>query len=231
MDDFICFSTSFEKYKVSLQLPDDVDLRAYEFRKEVFCDELGWSIPVCYKYDIDRHDDNVVHFTVSYENNIIAFLRLHPYNTDWMTNTLFRKIAPNNIDHEKTSASCEVSRLAISTRHRKDRINGTIPLVELLYSALYAFCKLNKIRYVYMTVSTTVFRALRLRGLPCHQLGDTHIMEDGLPTVAARLDWTLFDEECAIRNPSRTARFHSFLHIARNNAFISSRPSQLVSGL
>jgi N-acyl-L-homoserine lactone synthetase len=189
----------------------------YQLRADVFCDELGWVRPQQDATEYDEFDEAVINISVYSQSTPIACLRLHPYWSGWMINTIFKDLLPSELDNLKTPETCEVSRLALKKEFRRHRFADGSEPVEALYRGLFSFCMLNHIRYVYMIVSKQVFRALRYRGLPCQQIGTPKKMDDGVVALAAKLDWVDFMQTNQQTNPERFTRFFDALHRASDS--------------
>lgn len=164
--DATSFSLERDGYQLIATLEGETLSQAYRLRRDVFCHELGWVGDPQQKTESDRFDSGVFHLGVRTQDALAAYLRIHPFWSQWMIDSVFLQVVPPGaILH--LPGMCEVSRLAVAQEHRRCRFADGRTAASLLYQLLFAFCRLNGFQTIYMVVTERTLRSLRFQGLPC----------------------------------------------------------------
>jgi N-acyl-L-homoserine lactone synthetase len=178
----------------------------FGLRAEVFCRELAWVGSPDDKTEIDDFDYTCTHIGGFVNDNAVGYLRVHPYKSSWMLNTIFADVLLDSTPVPQHSNACEVSRLLIKNDYRGSKCVEDKTLLTHLLSDLYIHCKSNKIRYVYMVVTPVTLAVLARHGLKATPLCDSKVMADGCKALAAVLDWESVTRIGPARKIARGAR-------------------------
>jgi N-acyl-L-homoserine lactone synthetase len=141
--------------------------------------------------DHDEFDEQAAHIVVlDRAGQVLGAVRLSHCRIPWMLDTVFADIAPEQ-RVSKHWDTMEASRLVVAKEARSGavRLSNGRGISELICKGVYNYCQLHGVRYLYMVTTTSVHRHLRQVGVSSVALGDPKIMADGVPTLAARLDW------------------------------------------
>lgn len=165
---------------------------AYSLRAQVFSGELAWVQPSTNGLEMDDFDKTSVHFGIFCPHGqIVATARITPAGQPWMLDSCFRGLWPNDLPQYRHAHACEISRLALTPALRSRPIHRSVLLVDLMYKALFHFCRLHAIQHGYAAITPPMLRHMRQRGLVCHQLTPFKRMQDGVYAGVALVDWEL----------------------------------------
>ena len=196
--------------------PTQDELRAiFRLRAQVFCEELKWVGPM--PLETDEYDNCASYIAINKTKHLMGTLRILDHTENWMLEKQFRGLAPDDLVAAKTQDSCEVTRLAVSKACRNIKFEKNASIADALYQGLFVYCISNNIRYVYMVVSTTILRVLRMSGLPCEPISKPQQMEDGVIAVSAKLDWNKFIEVNSLNHSTRLRAYFDALNKAQFN--------------
>lgn len=165
---------------------------AYSLRAQVFGAELAWVRPSANGLEMDEFDKSSVHFGIFCPHGqIVATARVTPAGRPWMLDSCFRSLWSNDLPQYQNAHACEISRFALSPTLRSRPIHRGVLLVDLMYKALFHFCRLHAIQHGYVVVTPSMLRHMRRRGLVCQQLTPFKRMQDGVYAGVALVDWEL----------------------------------------
>lgn len=186
----LCLET--DEYRLTWPLTGKGLEQAFRLRGQVFCKELKWVGTACQDIEIDRFDSKVFHLGVeTLSGKLISYLRVHPFWSEWMLDTVFRSVLPAGTA-TRLQGTCEVSRLAVDRAYRKHSFKDGQTAASLLYQLLFVFCRLNGIDTVCMIISERIYRALRLQGLPCRLKAQNVSGANPDAPIYATLSWSKF---------------------------------------
>jgi acyl homoserine lactone synthase len=180
------------------QIVDESEKKAaYRLRHSIFCRELKWVLDSTNGMESDEYDEDAVFFGVYDEHrNLVSFLRLILSNRQFMMEKVFLFLVKPSHRIRKEADTAEISRLCVASHFRtsnKDGNFGVHKISLLLFKAVYQWCKLKGIRYLYAVTELKVYRLYCLKGFPYRMIGHPEKMPDGVTVVAVRLDWDEFE--------------------------------------
>jgi N-acyl-L-homoserine lactone synthetase len=184
--------------------------QAYRLRHEVFSGELGWVPKASDGREVDSYDEHAEHFGVYRNHELLSYLRLVMPSYRFMLEKEFSCLVSSDHEIIKTSDTCEVSRLCVSSGERGTRIDSPIGMVGvsmLLYRSVYQWCVRFGVRHLYLVVEHRVYRLLSMLGFPCSLVGKPTRMPDGVVAVAAIMDWREFEEINRRKRPELVSWF------------------------
>ena len=178
------------EYKIKFPLKNNQLINSYKLREQVFCKELNWAQSTKELLEIDEFDKNSQHLGVTDKHdNLLGTLRFTPSQHEWLMEKYFEDLLPLDFRYLKNRNSAEVTRMAIDSDSRAICVIDGRSIADLLYKGIYDYCKLNKLTRVYIVVSTSVLRHLKIRRMPVKSIGKSKVMPDGVKAVAAVIDW------------------------------------------
>jgi len=178
-------------YNIKFPLLKKYLLDSYRLRAKVFCQELKWVGKSNTRVEIDEFDRVSEHLgIINPVGNIVGTIRFTSNDNAWMMEKYFPELLPENFDRMKGKHSVEVSRMAVSQSARVIHNTDGRGIAELLYKGIFNYCESRSISYIYIVVSTTVLRHLKMHRMPAQTIGPKVIMPDGVEAVAAVIDWT-----------------------------------------
>jgi N-acyl amino acid synthase of PEP-CTERM/exosortase system len=186
-----------EGFVIKQVLTEDEKLQAYRLRHSIFCGELKWVLQSTNGMESDEYDDSAVFFGVFDANGkLVSFLRLILPNRQFMMERVFLSLVHPTHSIRKEADTAEISRLCVAPEVRNSHGEGNFDVHKislLLFKAVYQWCKLNGIRYLYAVTELKVYRLYRLKGFPYRMIGSPTKMPDGVTVVAVMMDWAEFE--------------------------------------
>ena len=137
---------------------------AFRLRAAVFCRELQWVGGREQYKETDVFDGSAIHLGITIEGRTQAYLRIHPTNRLWMSDTVFAHAVPPDCKLHG-AGSCEVSRLAVAKPFRRS-FRGDTDLSADILQLMLLTCRLYNFQTIYAIVSFSVFKWLQRKGLP-----------------------------------------------------------------
>jgi len=144
----------------------------HEFRREVFVERLGWSLPLLEGHERDQYDreDTVYFMAVDAAESVTACARLLPTTGAYMLPDLFPQLLGS------TAAPChptiwELSRFAANVRTTREGrvLSLSRPTLELLNSVLL-FARMRGIDHIVLVTSIAIERLLLRSSFDVHRL-------------------------------------------------------------
>ncbi|MDH5325266.1 MAG: GNAT family N-acetyltransferase [Gammaproteobacteria bacterium] len=191
----------------------------FRLRARVFFEELNWVPPT--KRERDSYDQFAAYVAAYEKDYLLGTLRIIGPDQPWMLQNEFSMLLPEAATKLKQNNCCEVTRLAVDKIHRASRFTDGWSIADVLYQGLFSCCMLNNYRYVYMVVSVSVLRALRLSGLPCERIAAPQRMADGVWAVAACLDWQTFMVQVSQKSPRMLNAYMDMFKQLRTDSEVS----------
>lgn len=197
---------------------------AYSLRAQVFGDELAWAKPSTNGLEMDEFDKTSVHFGIFCpQGQIVATARVTPAGQPWMLDSCFLSLRPSELPQYQYAHACEISRLALSPTLRSRPIHPGVLVVDLMYKALFHFCRLHAIQHGYVVITPPMLRHMRQRGLVCRQITPFKRMQDGVYAGVALVDWEILAQR------SRQGRGLLLQRSITNDSIIAPRTGQFPS--
>lgn len=137
---------------------------AFRLRAEVFCRELRWVGHGKQQKENDIFDSDAIHLGIKTNQKIQAYLRVHPTDTSWMCDSIFKNAVPLSC-HLHQPGSCEVSRLAVAKPFRSGSQENS-DLSTRILQLMFLACRIYSFETIYAIVSFRVFLILQKKGLP-----------------------------------------------------------------
>lgn len=182
--------------------------QAYRLRYDIFCRELGWVSARDDGREIDAYDNHSISLGVfTEEEGLIGFVRLiYSYMPMMIEKEFLQLVSPlHNIRKEKDTV--EVTRLAVKQPVRKGS-KGKAAMA--LYKGIYLWSVMNGVRYLYLVVEKKSFRGFKIMGFPCRRIGPVRVLEGGVESLAAIMDWREFEDNSARSSPFLQFNYFQF---------------------
>ena len=187
--------------------------QAYRLRYEVFCRELGWVSAKDDGREIDAYDNHSIFLGVfTAEEELIGFVRLIYSDMPMMIEREFLELVSPLHRIRKEKDTVEVTRLAIRQSMRKQSKRKA---AMALYKGIYLWSIMNGVRYLYLVVERKKFRLFKIIGFPCQRIGPIKVLQGGVESLAAIMDWREFEEDlapCSSFLQFNYSQFHSLCH-------------------
>lgn len=170
--------------------------QAYRLRYDIFCRELKWVNARNDGREIDAYDNHSISLGVfTGEEELIGFVRLIYSDMPMMIEREFLELVSPFHHIRKERDTVEVTRLAIKQSMRKQSKRKT---AMALYKGIYLWSIMNGVRYLYLVVERKKFRMFKIIGFPCRRIGPIKVLQGGVESVAAIMDWREFEEGLAL---------------------------------
>lgn len=104
-----------EKLKAKILQSEAEKQRVYQYRHQIFTNELNWVASD--KEEVDEYDKDSITLAIFKEEQLVASLRLIGHDKKWMFDDDFLHLLPKGID--KKQGMVEASRFFIPEEHRK----------------------------------------------------------------------------------------------------------------
>jgi acyl homoserine lactone synthase len=200
-----------EGFVVKQIASEDEKAAAYRLRHSIFCGELKWVLQSTNGMEHDEYDDNAIFFGVfDGQQRLVSFLRLILPNRQFMMEKAFLSLVDPSHRIRKEADTAEISRLCVAPEVRNSRTGGNFGVHKislLLCKAVYQWCKLNNVRFLYAVTELKVYRLYCLTGFLYRTIGTPVKMPDGVTAVAVMLDWDEFELVNAAKRPEFLAWF------------------------
>lgn len=168
--------------------------QAYRLRYDIFCRELRWVSARNEGREIDAYDNHSIFLGVfTKEEELIGFVRLIYADMPMMLEREFLELISPLYTIRKRKDTVEVTRLAV-----KKEFRGKVGMT--LYKGIYLWSLINGVRYLYLVVEKRNFRGLKIMGFPCRKIGPIKVLEGGVGSLAAIMDWREFEKKLALRS-------------------------------
>jgi N-acyl-L-homoserine lactone synthetase len=164
---------------------------AFKLRKKIFCDELHWVECQNRKIEIDSYDAHAILIgALDWSEELIGVLRIIPAQRPMMIEKEFISLiaAPNQI--RKTRNTIEISRMGVSKSIGSRR---RIQVSNALCEAVFHWCTIHYVRFVYMVIEQKMLRNINLMGARCKRIGPVRIFPDGNKPFATIVDLSSMD--------------------------------------
>jgi acyl homoserine lactone synthase len=144
----------------------------HQFRREVFVQRLGWSLPLLEGHERDQYDrDDTVYFlAVDSQECVTACARLLPTTGAYMLPELFPQLL-GGISAPSHPTIWELSRFAADVRMTREGrvLSLSRPTLELLSSVL-SFARGHEIEYLVLVTSIAIERLLLRTRFDVHRV-------------------------------------------------------------
>lgn len=183
------------------------DLKAcFALRFRYFAQERGWIPPEkCPDgEETDRYDDHALHLAVFGGDEITAYLRVLPYESDigfMLDHELSAILSPQEREALPRENAVELSRLVCCPKDSFEVGRGNERPIELLFRRLYQVSLERGFTRFYIVVEAGWLGPFARRfGLPFQIIGQSYRFPDGTRTVAATA--TIEELEAGLRRHS-----------------------------
>ncbi len=184
---------------------------AFRLRHSIFCGELKWVLQSSDGMESDEYDGNAVFFGVfDAGGRLVSFLRLILPDQQFMVEKVFLSLVDPAHHIRKEADTAEISRLCVAPEARTSHNEGNFGVHRislLLFKAVYQWCRINGLRYLYAVTELKVYRLYCLKGFPYRKIGVPTKMSDGVTVVAVMLDWEEFEFINIAKRPELLAWF------------------------
>lgn len=192
----------------------------HEFRREVFVNRLGWSLPMMNGMERDQYDNETAMYFVACDEHerVTACARLLPTTASYMLPELFPQLLGGN-PAPRDPAIWELSRFATSVRETREGrvLSLSKPTLDLLDSVL-EFARRRGAARLALVTSIAIERLMLRAGINAHRIGPPANI-DGTLCVALfievapeqeqeRDDASVLHANAASRELGRTTRTH-----------------------
>jgi acyl homoserine lactone synthase len=159
----------------------------HEFRKDIFVNRMGWSLPLVDGVERDSYDnEEAVYFTVQgFDDRITACARLLPTTGPYMLGDLFPNLVSNTpVPHDP--AVWELGRFATDVQKSGGGrfLSLSQPTLDLL-EAIMEYSRAHGIRQLVLVTAVAIERLLLRAGFNMHRLGAPERGETGLMVACA----------------------------------------------
>jgi len=162
-----------------------------KLRHDIYCNELKWVEPNPAGIEQDNYDNLAVYFGVFAQDGLLlGTSRIIPSNSyGFMVDNEFKRLVdPKKIKNIDLKNTVEVSRLAVRSNSRGNKINGRL-ISEYLYLGMYKWSKVHRIKYWIFVVEKSFLDYLINRySMVLKLLGEGYKFEDGIFAVPALLE-------------------------------------------
>ncbi len=187
--------------------------QAYRLRYDIFCLELKWVSARDDGREIDAYDNHSMSLGVfTGEEELIGFVRLIYSYMPMMIEKEFLELVSPSHNIRKERDTVEVTRLSVKQPMRK---GSKRQAAMALYKGIYLWSVMNGVRYLYLVVEKRSFRLFKIMGFPCRRIGPIKVLEGGVESLAALMDWRDFEKNLALCSPflqSNHFQFNSLCH-------------------
>lgn len=165
----------------------------YKLRHSVFCEELNWVPDALTKREKDVYDNYCIHLGVfsGKDHTLLGCVRLVRSFLPIMLEKEFKSLLWPDYRIRKALDTVEITRLAIK---KSARFQNEFNIISEIHNAIYLWCSLNDVNYLYFVVEESVFKSLVRHGYQCEKIGPVKQLEGGVRSLAVLINLKKLNE-------------------------------------